>query len=68
MKASSGAVELSRNHWPGLEAFTSHANAAVRLRLARLIVKDAAGHPHERPNVFECEYIRRHGLAGSGVP
>jgi transposase InsO family protein len=43
MKASNGAVELSRNHFTRLEAFMSHANAALtpraRLRLARLIVQ-----------------------------
>lgn len=39
-----GGVELSRNHFTDLEAFVSHANAALtpraRLRLARLIVED----------------------------
>ena len=42
MKASGCEVELSRNHFANLEAFVSHANAALtpraRLRLARLVV------------------------------
>jgi transposase InsO family protein len=42
MKASNGAVELSKTPLTRLEAFMSHANAALtpraRLRLARLIV------------------------------